>query len=219
MNPDTKGLGSFTAEIKTAVNEKGGYDITLSVPTLDRDGEVIDPRAFEPLPEWIPIDIDHGMTVLSTVGSGYPAYEGDMLKLNDFTFASTGMAKDVKTLVDEGHVRKMSVAFMNAVREVDEKDGLVHIRSAELLNSAIVAIPSNREADIALAGKAFAAVAELLKSEPVVPPAPSVSADDTKTPATDPEDAAAHAAASPLASGARVKALAAEAEAALLLID
>lgn len=154
MTFDTKGHGVATVEFKAELKANGKYDLTLSVPTTDRDDEVVDALAFAPLPTWIPIDIDHGMTVLSTVGSGTPAYEGEALKLHDFSFASTPLAQDVKTLVDEKHIRKLSVAFLNAVRETDEEDGKTHIRSAELLNAAIVAIPSNREANI-LVGKSL----------------------------------------------------------------
>lgn len=154
MTTERKGIHVLTAEIKSAKAEGDTYDIVLSVPTVDRDGEVIDARAFEPLPEGrIPIDVDHGMTVLTTVGSGVPEYEGDALMLRDFRFASTAVGQDVRSLVDEGHISKMSVAFMDAVREIDEKDGKPHVRKAELLNAAIVAIPSNREADIAFAAK------------------------------------------------------------------
>lgn len=159
-NIEAKGIQVVTADIKAARNDNGSYDITLSVPSEDRDEEIIDGKALE----WVskgrmPIDVDHGMTVLSTVGSGLPVYEGDDLKLSDFRFASTQFAQDVKTLVDEEHISKMSVAFMAAEREVDEKDGKVHIRKAELLNAAIVAIPSNRDATI-LVGKALAGLAE-----------------------------------------------------------
>jgi HK97 family phage prohead protease len=154
MTTERKGVCVLTADIKATKAEGDAYDITLSVPTQDRDGEIIDARAFEPLPVGrMPIDVDHGMTVLTTVGSGVPEYEGDALMLRDFRFASTPLGQDVRTLVDEGHISKMSVAFMDAVRETDEKDGLPHVRKAELLNAAIVAIPSNREAEIAFAQK------------------------------------------------------------------
>jgi HK97 family phage portal protein len=41
----------------------GAFEVILSAATLDRDGEVVDSRAFDPLPDHIPFDIDHGMTV------------------------------------------------------------------------------------------------------------------------------------------------------------
>jgi hypothetical protein len=48
----------------------GAFEVVLSAATLDRDGEIIDSRAFDPLPDHVPFDIDHGMTVQTTVGSG-----------------------------------------------------------------------------------------------------------------------------------------------------
>lgn len=140
-------IKQLSAEIKATSKEAGTFEAILSMPTLDRDMEVIDARAFEPLPDHIPIDIDHGMSVTSTVGSGKPFYEGDVLKVSG-TFASTALGQEVRTLVTEGHVRKMSVAYMGAQYEADETDGFLHLRKGELLNAAIVAIPSNRQADI-----------------------------------------------------------------------
>lgn len=130
----------------------GAFEAVLSAPTVDRDGEVVDARAFEPLPARIPIDVDHGMSVLTTVGSGAPFYDGDLLKIRG-TFASTQRGQEVRTLVTEGHITKMSVAFMDPKREV--KDGVPHVVSGELLNAAIVAIPSNREAEITAAKAAL----------------------------------------------------------------
>lgn len=148
-----KGVRVLTADMK-ATRRGDAYDITLSMPTVDRDGEVIEVRAFEPLPKGrLPIDVDHGMSTLTTVGSGVAEYVGDRLVLRDFRFASTHLGGEVKTLVDEGHVSKVSVAFMSAMRVT--KNGIPHIVKAELLNAAIVAIPSNREADIVLAAKNF----------------------------------------------------------------
>jgi HK97 family phage prohead protease len=149
---DSKNI--LRGEIKSADDKDpaGAFVAVLSAPTLDRDGEIIDAGAFEPLPEHIPIDVDHGMDTRSTVGSGRPYYDGDLLMFEG-RFASTPLGQETRTLVTEGHVRKMSVAFMGAKREEDE-DGVVHIRSGELLNAAVVSIPSNRDADI-LAAKAF----------------------------------------------------------------
>lgn len=224
---ERKGIHVITADIKSAKAEGDTYEIVLSVPTQDRDGEIIDARAFEPLPQGrLPIDVDHGMTVLTTVGSGIPEYEGDALMLRDFRFASTAVAQDVRSLVDEGHISKMSVAFMDATRELDEKDGLPHVRSAELLNAAIVAIPSNREASLAFAAKTAlskvgarnsAKDAEMIQSMHDNATALGATCSgttrdagpsDTKTPViTDPEDTAAPAAVEPPAEVDVAKAL------------
>ena len=130
----------------------GEFDVILSAPTLDRDGEVIDAKVFEPLPDHITFDIDHGMSTATTVGSGTPYYDGDLLRVKG-TYSSIPRAQEVRTLVREGHIRTTSVAFMAAERE--EKDGVTHIVKAELLNGAFVPIPSNRESRV-LTAKSFA---------------------------------------------------------------
>jgi HK97 family phage prohead protease len=199
---ETKLFGVVDVDIKALDPDDptGAFEAILSAPTLDRDGEVIDALAFEPLPDHITIDIDHGMSVATTVGSGVPYYEGDLLKFRG-TFSSIPRAQEARTLVAEGHIRKMSVAFMNAARETDPTDERTHIRRAELLNAAIVPIPSNREASI-LVAKALAA--RLIDER-----AASTN--------TDPETAAAPAAAPPAEVTVEPKALVALAEATALL--
>jgi len=142
-------MNKLLATIKSTSPTKdgpGSFEAVLSMPTIDRDNEVIDARAFEPLPDHITIDIDHAMTVEKTVGSGRPYYDGDTLKFEG-TYASTPLAQMVRTLVDEGHIRTMSVAFMpGGIWQVDDADGKNHLRKGELLNAGIVGIPSNRDA-------------------------------------------------------------------------
>jgi HK97 family phage prohead protease len=156
-----------TATLK-AVGDDVDYDYdfesVLSAPTLDRDGEVIDSRAFEPLPDHIPIDVDHAMSVEKTVASGQPFYDGDVLMFRG-RFASTPLGQLTHTLVKEGHIRSMSVAFMNARTETDPADERVHIRQAELLNAGIVAIPSNREALMTAVKSLAEDVAEVVAEE------------------------------------------------------
>lgn len=144
-------LGEVKAVEDADGDPNGEFDVILSAPTLDRDGEVIDAKVFEPLPAHITFDIDHGMSTATTVGSGVPFYDGDVLRVKG-TYSSIPRAQEVRTLVREGHIRTTSVAFMGAVRE--EKDGVPHIVRAELLNGAFVPIPSNREAVI-LSAKSY----------------------------------------------------------------
>lgn len=139
---------TLIGEIKAAKGDgPGTFEAILSMPTVDRDGEVLDAHAFEPLPKRIPIDVDHGIGTEKTVGSGVPYYEDGVLKIKG-TFASTPLGQETRALVTEGHVGFMSVMYMNAVYEIDEKDGLPHLRRGELLNAAITPVPSNRQAAI-----------------------------------------------------------------------
>lgn len=146
-------LGEVKAVEDAEGDPNGEFDVILSAPTLDRDGEVVDSKIFDPLPDHITFDIDHGMSTATTVGSGKPFYDGDVLRVKG-TYSSIPRAQEVRTLVREGHIRTTSVAFMGAVRE--EKDGATHIVKAELLNGAFVPIPSNRDA-VVLSAKSYEA--------------------------------------------------------------
>ena len=131
-------------------NPNGEFLVTLSVPSLDRDQEIVDAGAFDPLPDHIPFDIDHGLSTATTVGSGKPYYDGDRLMVRG-TFASTPLGQQVRTLVNEGHIRTTSVAMHRP--RVETKDGVPHIVKAELLNGAFVPVPANRDA-LVVASKA-----------------------------------------------------------------
>ena len=124
----------------------GTFEVILSAPTTDRDGDTLLPEDWkQPLPEHITFDIDHGMSVETTVGSGKPEIDDDGNLVVRGTFSSLPRAQEVRTLVREGHINRTSVAFMNERQKT--KDGKT--RSVrELLNGAFVAIPSNREAVI-----------------------------------------------------------------------
>lgn len=122
----------------------GSFEVILSAQTKDRDGDTLLKDGWKlPLPEHITFDSDHGMTVEKTVGSGVPRIDEETGNLIvSGTYSSLGRAQEVRTLVNEGHIRTTSVAFMS---EKSQKDGAT-VSVRELLNGAFVAIPSNREA-------------------------------------------------------------------------
>jgi len=143
------------AEVKSAQTDdpNGAFEAILSAPTLDRDGEIIDAKAFDPLPEHITIDMDHGLSMATTVGSGRPFYDGDVLKVRG-TFSSIPRAQEARALVAEGHIRTMSVAFTRSEATKAADGEPPHIKRGELLNAAFVAVPSNRDA-LVLSAKAM----------------------------------------------------------------
>jgi len=122
----------------------GSFEVILSAQTKDRDGDVLLKDGWKlPLPEHITFDSDHGMTVEKTVGSGTPRIDEETGNLIvSGTYSSLARAQEVRTLVNEGHIRTTSVAFMS---EKSQKDGKT-VSQRELLNGAFGAIPSNREA-------------------------------------------------------------------------
>lgn len=189
-------------EVKAAEDDDsphGGFDVILSAPTLDRDGEIVDAKIFEPLPDHITFDIDHGMSTATTVGSGTPFYEGDVLRVKG-TYSSIPRAQEVRTLVREGHIRTTSVAFMGAVRE--ETDGVTHIVKAELLNGAFVPIPSNRES-VVLSAKTYEAAAS---SEPAPLCAKCAEPTVSATAPEPPDDESGKSPASNVVEMARIRA-------------
>ena len=122
----------------------GSFRVILSTPTEDRDGEEVLTNEWElPLPDHITFDIDHGMSVASTVGSGVPSIDVQGRLIVDGTYSSIPRAQEVRTLVNERHTRTVSVAFLRSV--VEGADGTRTIRR-ELLNGAFVAVPANPEA-------------------------------------------------------------------------
>lgn len=132
------------AEVKAVSDDGSGeFEAILSAPTLDRDGEIIDPGAFEPLPKSIPVHVDHRFETEAVVGRAEPFYDGDMLKVRG-KFTSTARGQEVRSLVADGFVDSMSVGFMAAER--DQKDGATHVTRAELIEASFVSIPANRDA-------------------------------------------------------------------------
>lgn len=130
----------------------GSFQVVLSTATKDRDGDELALSEWkQPLPEHITFDTDHGMSVATTVGSGKP-YIKDGKVIVDGTYSSLQRAQDVRTLVNEKHIRTVSVAFAS---EKVTKDGKTSTQR-ELLNGAFVAIPANTEA-VVLASKGLKA--------------------------------------------------------------
>jgi hypothetical protein len=133
---------NVVAELAPAQDDEtsphGTFEVILSAPVRDRDGETVKSDEWEqPLPEHITFDIDHGMSVASTVGSGTPMIDDQGRLVVAGSYASTALAQDTRKLVSERHIRTTSVAFL---RKHDRKTGQVR---RELLNGAFVAVPSN----------------------------------------------------------------------------
>lgn len=136
-------------EVKALEDEShpnGAFEVILSMPTVDRDGEVIDAKAFEPLPQSIPFHAYHDFS--DPVGRAVPFYEGDTLKARGY-YASTVRAQEIRSLVTDGVIGHTSVGFMPPTRKVVE--GVPHITKGELLEGSFVSVPSNREAAVLMA--------------------------------------------------------------------
>lgn len=128
----------------------GEFDVILSTNDLDRDGDNLHSEEWkQPLPEHITFDSDHGMSVATTVGSGKPFINDNGQLQVRGTYASTEHAQNTRKLVSEGHIRNVSVAYLE--RKAKSKDAKPE---RELLNGAFVAVPANPKA-VVLASKSM----------------------------------------------------------------
>lgn len=123
----------------------GEFDAVLSTETKDRDGESLKISDWaQPLPDSIPIDVDHAMSVEKTIGVAVPRIEDGQMKMH-VKMAATPLAQQVRGMLRDGIVKSVSVAFRNLPPET--KDGTT-VRRRELLNAGVVNTPANPEAII-----------------------------------------------------------------------
>ncbi|RAV17507.1 hypothetical protein DQP57_00335 [Mycobacterium colombiense] len=151
MQVYSKAFASIEEVAEKDYGPNGGFTAILSTPSEDRDGDELFQEEWKDFTfDRYPLDMDHGMSVAETVGSFTPYFDGQKMMMDAY-FSSIPRAQEVRTLVDEGHIRTVSVAFMvDKTKKSGEK-------KRELLNAGIVAIPSNRDAVI-LASKAASAL-------------------------------------------------------------
>lgn len=116
----------------------GTFEGVLSAPSRDRDGDVLDPSGWKtPLPEQIPISVDHNMTVGGVVGSAQPYLDPAGNLCVRGVFANTEQGQRVRQLVAAGHLRGLSVEFL------DNGDG-----TRDLLGGSVVYAPANIDAKV-----------------------------------------------------------------------
>lgn len=151
MEIESKWLTAKIVETKGASEDTGGFEAILSTPDRDRDGEEIDVKSWGELPESIPVNIDHDMSVLGIVGTGTPRIEDGVVKLS-VTFANTDQAQMVRGLVNDGHVKSTSVEFLRRT-STDSKG--VKTTSREMIGAALTPYPANPNA-VVLSSKAGA---------------------------------------------------------------
>lgn len=163
MNVIQKALATIEdSDLDSEEYPHGGFTAVLSTPNMDRDGDELLREEWTDLPDRIPIDVDHGMSVASTVGSGHPYWDTETGRMMiDVAFSSIPRAQETRSLVKEGHISGISVAFMT---DKSKKDGTP---KRELLNAGIVAIPANRDAVI-LAAKSLDVSAEYAERDSLI---------------------------------------------------
>lgn len=145
MNPRLKAAGASSVGADITEADGGGFVAIASNGDLDRDGERIQPGCMSPLPESIPIHLDHTMSAATVVARGRPYYSGDRLMV-EAAFASTPDAQAVRTKVQAGVLDSLSIVFIG--KQWETIDGVRTCVRGELLAADIVSVPSNRGARI-----------------------------------------------------------------------
>ncbi len=153
---------------KVTRTDSGGFVAVASTDSVDRDGEVIAPGAFNPLPASLPVHMNHSMNVRDLVARARPYYQGGRLMI-EARFASTTAAQEARTLVTEGILDSVSVVFYAAKKE--QRAGVPTIVTGELLAVDLVSIPSNRDA-LVMSSRSYTSDARSIAAQ-----ARSVSAD------------------------------------------
>lgn len=149
MRHYSKGATSIDALITDT--DSGGFTAVASTGTLDRDGEIVAPGAFAPLPDSIPVHLDHDMRAANVIARARPYYVGDRLMI-DATFGSDEHAQSARRKVAEGMVDSVSIVFLPSMKR--EIKGVPTVLAGSLLACDVVSIPSNSEARI-LSSRSF----------------------------------------------------------------
>jgi hypothetical protein len=123
--------------------DTGEFDMILSNGALDRDGEKLNLSDWaQPLPDTIPINVNHSSDVSDIIGSGVPFFDSEGNLRVRGTFASNAAAQHIRSLVNEHHLQSVSVEFLRT------ENGNV------LVGGAFVNVPANPQARV-LASKAL----------------------------------------------------------------
>ena len=129
---------SKRASAEIHATDSGEFDLLLSNGIKDRDGEVLAPGDWVvPLPDVIPINLNHSEDVAKIVGSGQPFIDPDGNLRVRGKFADTDQAQHIRQLVTGGHLRSVSVEFL---RHAGGRN--------ELVGGAFVNVPANPQARV-----------------------------------------------------------------------
>jgi len=153
------GVSSVGAEITR--QDGGGFVAVASNGDLDRDGEVIQPGCFAPLPPTVPVHLDHSLSARDAIGRGRPHYVGERLMI-DVTLASTPDSQTVRQKIADGIIDSMSIVFRG-----EKWETLAGVRTCvkgTLYAADIVSVPSNPGARI-LSVRALSAASRSLANE------------------------------------------------------
>lgn len=137
--------GAVAIDARITDSGAGSFTAVASTGNMDRDGEIVAPGAFSPLPASIPCHLDHVTTASNVVARARPYYRGNQL-LIDATFGSDEHAQTARRKVAEGLIDSVSIVFL--AHEKRDVKGVPTVLRGELLACDLVSIPANAEARI-----------------------------------------------------------------------
>jgi len=143
--PAYKKAGASAVPGRIEDADSGGFTAIASTGDVDRDGERLLPGAFDPLPDSIPVHLDHTLAASTVVARAVPYYRGEQL-LSTRRSGSSPAAQQVRDNVKEGRIDSVSVVFLGKTWE--DRDGVRCLVEGELLACDLVTVPSNRSARV-----------------------------------------------------------------------
>lgn len=136
--------------VEKSSGDNGGFVAIASTGSVDRDGEIVAPGAFRPLPDSVPVHMGHTMRPDDVVARARPFYDGDVLKVEAW-FGSDNASQVARQKVTDGTLNSLSIVFVG--KKLD-RQGTAVVTSGELLAVDLVSIPSNRDA-LVLSSRSF----------------------------------------------------------------
>lgn len=151
MEHKTIRMDALDAKVQNVESENpnGEFEAILVTTDEDRDDEAFAEKAFDPLPESIPIHKNHDLT--DPIGRGTPEWGDEPGKIIvKGYYSAKPAAQEVRQDVKDGIIDSMSVGFIKAIRE--KVEGKTVITKASMLEGTFTAIPANVNARV-LSGK------------------------------------------------------------------
>jgi len=178
---EMKYLETEAKAIKLDQYPHGAIEFVASTGARDRDGDIIDPEGWDLKgfkKNGGPLLFNHNHAMLVGQVFQITNQSGDKLQ-GKARFSKIPLAQEVRTLVDEGILKHLSVGFRPLETDDDyNKDG-VHFTKQELIEVSLATVPSNLEAEIIEHRSAdFPILCKMLEFEEPVAPLPEADIDE-----------------------------------------
>jgi uncharacterized protein len=144
---DVKGFSSDERTLE-------GYASTFGFPA-DSYGDIVARGAFiesieKIKKEGLPLLMDHNTSINAVLGTIVEAYEDDKGLYIKAKLADTPRVNEVRDMLQQGHLNKMSIGFFIEKQSFTEDNGreIRVIEKANLMEVSVVTIPANTRAEI-----------------------------------------------------------------------